>query len=151
MRFLVASTTASLLISGAALLGAAPAFAGADDGQTKAFWNNQVAPSATDRNGQYVATHRQYMQMDPRDAKATASASNSDGANPYFDHAEGTMSTHAGEAAQPSGSQSGQYVAAYHQYMQMDPRDAKVSADAAKNVDGSNIYFNHAKGTMSGN
>ena len=152
MRSLFASTAASALIAGSVLLGAAPAFAQNVDAGNPYFDHAEgnmstnagtvSAPSA----GSYLATHHQYMQVDPRDAKAnaTSDADQADASNAYFNHAEGTMT---GPAAVAQPSNSGQYVATYHQYIPVDPRDTKV----VKNGDGSqddNIYYYHAEGTM---
>ena len=157
MRFLTASSMAYAIVASAALVGAAPAFAQNVDAGNPYFDHAEgtmgtAAGAATQASGgSYLATHGHYLQMDPRDAKAVSNAESADAGNPYFDHAEGTMSTNAGAAATAPVRQNGEYVASYHQYMQMDPRDAKADPNAATDVDGNNVYFNHAKGTMSGN
>ena len=157
MRFLTARSLAYAIFAGAALVGSAPAFAqNVDAGNpyydhAEGTMGTSAGVSTPASGGSYLATHGHYLQMDPRDAKAVDNAQSADAGNPYYDHAEGTMSTNAGTAAPAPARQSGEYVASYHQYMQMDPRDAKADPNAAADVDGSNVYFNHAKGTMSGN
>ena len=146
MRYVTQNSMAALLLAGAGVFGVAPAFAGPDEAHQDSFWTSQTTYANQPSAGQH------YIQVDPRDAKAAEGVgASADASNPYFDHAAGTMSTHAGENVQAPVQGNGRYVAAYHQYMQMDPRDTKVDAGAAKNVDGDNVYFNHAQGTMSGN
>ena len=141
MRY-VSALSAAFMISGSAMLIAAPAFAGPDEAHQDSFWANQGV------QGQSSA-HGQYLQMDPRDAKAGAGGSSSvdqtDASNPYFNHAEGTMSGPAAVAQAPSNN--GQYVATYHQYMKVDPRDQKVNKDTGRSP-GDDIYYYHAEGTM---
>lgn len=145
MRYANQNTMMAALLAGAAVFSVAPAFAGPDEAHQDSFWSHQTV------YGQSSGTPH-YMKMDPRDAKAAQGGEvSADASNPYFDHAEGTMSTNAGSAVRTPAQGTGRYVASYHQYMQMDPRDAKVDPNASRNVDGSNIYFNHAEGTMSGN
>lgn len=154
MRFAFANTAAFALIAGTALIGAAPAFAQNVDAGNPYFDHAEgtmstQAGTAAAPSSSYLSTHRQYMQMDPRDAKADPNASSNidqaDAGNAYFNHAEGTMT---GPATVAPPTSNGQYVASYHQYMQMDPRDAKVvkNPDAAQD---DNIYYYHSEGTMS--
>lgn len=150
MRFLTGTVTASMLMAGAAIVLAAPASAEDSIYYNHAMGTMSGAPPVA--NAPSATTPHHYMQIEPRDLRKGEAVENADASNPYFDHAEGTMSTDAGAVAQAAPSTNGQYVASYHQpYMQMDPRDAKVDPNASENVDGSNIYFNHAMGTMSGN
>ena len=145
MRYANQNTMAALLLAGAATFSVAPAFAGPDEAHQDSFWTNQTV------HGSQSSAPQSYIQVEPRDAKAAQGGTTADASNPYFDHAAGTMSTHAGEAVQAPAQGNGRYTAAYHQYMQMDPRDVKADPNAARNVDGDNIYYNHAQGTMSGN
>lgn len=152
MRVLTGTVTASMVLAGAALALAGPAFAEDSIYFNHAMGTMSGAAPAVEAPSAAADTPRRYMQVEPRDMRKGEAVSNADASNPYFDHAEGTMSTDAGTSVQSAQSSDGQYVAAYHQpYMQMDPRDAKKAPESGDDVDGSNIYFNHAMGTMSGN
>lgn len=144
MRHVTKIGFAAVLLSGAGMLAVAPAFAGPDEAHQDSFWANQAVGSPS-------GTHGKYMQMDPRDAKASAASGvdQADASNPYFNHAEGTMTgPDAVAQAQTSGSSNGQYVATYHQYMQVDPRDQKAATKDSGDASQESLY-DHAMGTMS--
>lgn len=141
MRFLIAGTTASLMIAGAVLASAAPAYADDDAYFNHAKGTMSGAPAESSSAG--AAASRPYMQEEKRDTQTQASSSD----DALFNHAKGTMS--GSEPATPAAG--GTYVASYPHYMQMDPRDAKADPNASQDVDGQNPMFNHAKGTMSPN
>ncbi len=96
MRFVIGSTTASLLLASAALLSAAPAFAGADEAQRDSFWTSgagRATHADAGQNDRYTASYHRYIQMDPRDTKVDPNANkNVDADNIYFNHSMGTMS-----------------------------------------------------------
>ena len=141
MRHVLKLTASALLASSVLAIG--PAFAGNDEAHQDSFWANQ----ATSTQG---GAAQGYMKMDPRDAKADSNAGSgvdqADASNAYFNHAEGTMTTP--NAVAPSQSSNGQYVATYHQYMQVEPRDQKVQDDSASATN-KDIYLYHSMGTMS--